>query len=397
MHDNKRHRVEPYSAVSHCPLVAHVIHRLAVGGLENGVVNLINHMPPERYRHAIVCLTEFTNFRDRLHKHDIPVIALHRRDGHDWRSYLRMWTILRSWKPAIVHTRNLPALEYLMVAALAGPAKRVHGEHGRDMYDLDGSSPKYRLFRRALAPVVHRFTAVSLDLSKWLIEAVGVHPTRVVQIYNGVNIDKFRPRTGIRPNLGPAGFMSPGCLVVGTVGRLQAVKDQVTLVRAFVLLVQKHPEWRDVLRLLIVGDGPLRDEAVSLLRGAGMEPLAWLPGERSDVPELLQCLDLFVLPSRAEGISNTMLEAMASGLPVIATRVGGNSELVLEGKTGMLVPPADPEALANAMGEYIQDRSLILTHGSAARMRVERQFSMDSMVRGYLDVYDQVLAGTTAH
>ncbi|MCI0559310.1 MAG: TIGR03088 family PEP-CTERM/XrtA system glycosyltransferase, partial [Nitrososphaera sp.] len=291
------------------PLVMHIIYRLAVGGLENGLVNLINHMPEERYRHAIVCLTDFTDFRNLIRRSDVPVIALHKQAGHDVGIYVRLWAVLRKFRPDIVHTRNLPALEYLILAALAGVPGRIHGEHGRDMYDLDGSNFKYKLLRRTMRLLTHHYTTVSIDLADWLVSSVGVQANRVTQIYNGVDTQRFHPRRGPRHSFGPEGFASQGALVVGTVGRMKAVKDQLTLVRAFLHLLDTEPNAHRHLRLVLVGDGPLREEAQQLLRAAKAEHLAWLPGERSDISEVMRMLDLFVLPSLGEGISNTILEA----------------------------------------------------------------------------------------
>ena len=142
---------------------------------------------------------------------------------------------------------------------------------------------------------------------------------------------------------------------------------------------------------MLVGDGPLRSECSSLLESANAGNLAWLPGERSDVPELMRSMDLFVLPSLGEGISNTILEAMASGLPVVATRVGGNPELVLEDRTGTLVPASDPDALMQAIHRYLCDPDLAPAYGRAARAHVEASFSWNSMVTGYMGVYDKLL------
>ncbi len=378
------HRSQP-------PLVAHIIYRLAIGGLENGLVNLINHMPTERYRHGIICLTDCTEFRDRIQQAEVSVIALNKIDGQDLGMHARLWKVLRSLGPDIVHTRNLPVLEYLVPAALAGIPGRIHGEHGRDMYDLDGTKVKYNLLRKAVKPFVNRFIAVSANLAEWLVETVGVHPERVVQIYNGVDIQRFRPCIGPRPSIASEDSASQGTLTLGTVGRLEKVKDQLTLVKAFLHLLDTEPGARERLRLVIVGDGSLREEAQKLLQTANAESLAWLPGERNDIPEILRALDLFVLPSLREGISNTILEAMASGLPVVATRVGGNPELVREGETGLLVPAEDPVAMANAIRKYLNHPDLLRTHGQAGRKRVEQHFSMEKMVNGYMEVYDNVL------
>jgi sugar transferase (PEP-CTERM/EpsH1 system associated) len=391
--------VEPPTASEHChfrdqqsPLVAHVVHRLDIGGLENGLANLINATPPEHYRHAVICIKDYTDFCSRIQKLDVPVIALHKRDGKDFRTHLRLWRVLRKLRPSIVHTRNLPALEFLSVAAMAGVPGRVHGEHGRDVYDIDGSSRKYNLLRKLVNPFAHRYTAVSNDLNQWLIRTLGVRTEKVIRICNGVDVCRFNPRTGTRSPCGPESFTQEDTLVVGTVGRMQAVKDQLTLVRAFIHLLQHNPIARKRLRLIMIGDGPLRVESQSLLREAGAEALSWLPGERSDMPEQLRAFDLFILPSIAEGISNTILEAMASGLPVIATNVGGNPELVVEGETGMLVPPSNPVAMADAIYSYLKDPAKLERHGQAGRKRAEEHFSIEKMVEGYLRVYDEVLA-----
>ena len=378
----------------HPPLVMHVIYRLSVGGLENGLVNLINHMPAERYRHAIVCLTDHTEFRNRITRQEVPVIALHRATGRDLGTHRRFWRTLRCLRPHIVHTRNLPALEYLVPAALAGVPGRIHGEHGRDVYDLDGANFKYNMLRRAVRPLVHHYTAVSADLAAWLLRTVGIHRDRVTQILNGVDTRIFHPRSGPRVPLGPEGFAPPGSFVLGTVGRMQAVKDQVSLARAFAHLLETLPGGRDRLRLVMVGDGPLRDESLRFLRNASADQLAWLPGDQPNVADILRGLDLFVLPSLREGISNTILEAMASGLPVVATRVGGSPEVVEEGETGMLVPPGDAVALADAIGAYVRDHDLSARHGCAGRKRVEARFSLEAMVNGYMRVYESVLSDT---
>jgi glycosyltransferase involved in cell wall biosynthesis len=143
----------------------------------------------------------------------------------------------------------------------------------------------------------------------------------------------------------------------------------------------------------MVGDGPLRAEAQGLLDAAGIAELSWLPGERHDVPDILRGLDCFVLPSLAEGISNTILEAMASGLPVIATRVGGNPELVDEGRTGEMVPASDREKMAQAIVGYATNPERARTAGKAGRAMIERRFSMAAMVSAYQGLYDRLLFG----
>lgn len=375
------------------PLIVHVIHRFGVGGLENGMVNLINHMPEERYRHAIVCLQGYTDFRKRLKRENVEIHDMTKRDGHDPGVYLRLFRLFRHLRPAIVHTRNLSAMEIQVVAALAGIPGRVHGEHGRDTYDLHGKNRKYNLLRKLVRPFVGHYITVSKDLKNWLMATIGVESDRISQIYNGVDNIRFRPALNSRKALGPPDFFRDDSIVIGSVGRMAAVKDYPNLVRAFLKLLQLEPGLRDRLRLLIVGGGKDRAACQQLLEDGGASQLAWLPGERSDIPELMAAMDIFALPSLGEGISNTILEAMATGLPVIATRVGGNPELVQEGITGLLVPPADPDALAQALRNYVRDADRRLAHGRAARAVIDRQFSIHAMVQAYLSVYDRVKKG----
>lgn len=374
------------------PLIAHVVAHFGVGGLENGMINLLNSMPRERYRHAIVCLDGHTDFRQRLQRDDVQFYALDKQPGHDLGLYRRLFRLLRELRPDLVHTRNLSALEGQFVAAAAGVRARVHGEHGRDVFDLHGKNRKYNLLRKLARPLVGQYIAVSKDLAAWLQSTVGVAPARVTQIYNGVDSVRFHPRQGARAPIGPEGFATGDELLIGSVGRMAHVKDFPTLVRAFLRLLADQPELRERLRLVIVGDGVSRAECLDLLHAADAGHLAWLPGERADVAEIMRALDVFVLPSLGEGISNTILEAMASGLPVVATAVGGNPELVAPELTGKLVPAGDPAAMAHALLGYVRDSAEVQSHGRAAREKIETSFSMEAMVASYLGVYDRVLA-----
>lgn len=378
------------------PLVAHVVHHFGTGGLENGLVNIINRTPPDRYRHAVVCLTDAGPFISRIERPDLPLVELHRAPGHDFRLYGRLWSALRSLRPSIVHTRNLAAIEGQLPAALLAGVKRVHGEHGRDVFDLAGSNRKYNLLRRMIRPLVQRYVAVSRDLELWLEKTVGVEPARIRQIYNGVASDSFTPRRGPRPLLAPVGFLSPQSVVIGTVGRLAVVKDQRTLLVAFEQLLSRDASRRATLRLVIVGDGDLRADLERESDRLGIAPLVWFAGDRQDVAELLRLFDIFVLPSLGEGISNTVLEAMATGLPVVATRVGGNPELVAEGITGMLVPAERPDLLASALSVLVDDSALRRRMGVAGRLDVRRRFDWDRCVEQYLALYDGLMGRDSA-
>ncbi|MEW6293398.1 MAG: TIGR03088 family PEP-CTERM/XrtA system glycosyltransferase [Pseudomonadota bacterium] len=379
------------------PLVLHVFYRFDVGGLENGIVNLINHMPADAYRHAILALTEVTDYRQRIRRDDVQFISLRKPPGHLFKLFPRLVRIFRELRPAIVHSRNLAALEVTVPAWLARVPVRIQSEHGRDVGDLDGSNKIYQWVRRAYNPFVSHWITLSRDLETYLTGRVGIPVRKVTQIYNGVDAGRFHPAADAAgavpsaPTISGCPFIRPEHWLVGTVGRMQTVKNQTLLARAFIRALELAPELRPRLRLVMVGDGPLRAEAQALLTAANVAELAWLPGERHDIPEVLRGLDCFVLPSLAEGISNTILEAMASGLPVIATRVGGNPELVSEGRTGALVPASDPEAMAQAIIAYAQAHEQARSAGQEGRAEVERRFSLDAMVGAYGSIYDRCL------
>ena len=366
--------------------IVHIVHRFDTGGMENGMVNLFNTLSPERYRHTVVALTDFSEFRQRITAQPVEFHALHRAPGHGLGWAVRLWKLLRRIKPDLVHTRNLAALEAQFVAAAAGIRATVHGEHGRDVFDLYGQNWKYNLLRRAARPLVSNYIAVSRDLETWLRVAIRVPPRKLHQIYNGVDSAKFRPRVGPRP-----GYAHPESIVFGSVGRMVEVKDYPTLTRAFIQLVHQQPERAARARLVIVGDGPARTTCLDLLQAAGLAHLAWLPGERHDIAEIMQALDVFVLSSKNEGISNTILEALASGLPVIATAVGGNVELVEAGVNGVLVQPGDVAGMAQALLGYLDTPARIAEHGENARRQAVQRFSVPVMAAAYATVYDQTL------
>ncbi len=375
------------------PLVLHVVYRFDTGGLENGVVNLINHMPGSAYRHAVLSMTVVTDFKKRVDRADVGFEALNKPPGHGIWQYRKLYSLFKKMRPDIVHSRNLAALEVQVPAWAAGVPVRIHGEHGRDVGDLDGNNVTYQRMRRLYRPFVHHYTAVSRDLADYLQTKVRVPLDAITQAYNGVDTGRFAPHS-----LGPQSIV--GCpfnpaqhWLVGTVGRMQTVKDQVMLAHAFVLAIQQAPRLAERLRLVMVGEGPLRASSMAALANAGLAHLAWLPGERTDVAHVMRGLHAFALPSLAEGISNTILEAMASGLPVVATAVGGNADLVQHGTTGFIVAPSAPQALAERLVELANDETTARVMGEAGRLCATQQFSLQAMVRIYQDVYDtQLLA-----
>ena len=364
--------------------VVHVIHHLVTGGLENGLVNLINRSDTRCVRHDIVCMTDFNEFRNRILNPAVGVYALNKRpNGRDLSAQKRAWERFRILRPDIAHSRNLTGLDGVIPAFLARVPTRIHGEHGRDMTDPDGTNKKFILLKKLHAPFIHRWSAVSQDLAKSLIEKVGIPASRISHICNGVDLSRFSIAS-MRREI--AGFSRPEYRVFGTVGRLQDVKEQWLLIEALALLPALS-ENADKARVVIVGDGPMRARLEKEAAERNVAGKVFFAGAQNNVPEWLQSIDVFCLPSRAEGISNTILEAMASGLPVLATRVGGNPELVVDQSTGLLVPHSNALAFARAMAVMLDDENLRRRCAAAAHIRAHQEFSIDVMVERYTNLY----------
>lgn len=367
--------------------IVHIVYSFSIGGLENVIVQLINRLPADKFEHVLLSLTGISDFKNRITRPGVQFIELHKPPGHAVALYPRIYRLLRQFKPDVVHSCNLAALEVAPLAWAARVPLRVHAEHGWDAHDLHGANPKYRLLRKLYKPFVSHYVAVSKDIDDYLAHAIGVPSKRHSLIANGVDTDAFAPPESVQTAVPGCPFTPGQHWLVGTVGRLQTVKNQPLLARAFVRLLHAHPEAADRLRLVIVGEGPLRAEVESILANAGLQHLAWLAGARNDVANIMRSLYCFVLPSQAEGTSCTLQEAMACGLPVVATAVGGTPDLVEEGVTGHLVPSDDEAAMADAIWRCYSQPDLAHAYGQTARARALANFGLDGMVKRYEDLF----------
>lgn len=367
--------------------IAHIVYSFATGGLENGVVNLINHLPEEGYRHSIICIsTHDANFFSRIKTHNVKVYDLHKKPGKGIGWLIACWRLLRELKPDICHSRNLNPLEAQVAAWFAGVSARIHGEHGWDVNDLNGGNKKNQRIKKLFKPFIHRYVALSKESLAYLEHQIKVPATNLTHICNGVDVERFDANIqgidfGFPQNAGQS-------IVFGTVGRQVKVKNHQQLLDAFIKLKQSNIPNVHRAKLLIIGDGILKESLAATAEQSAYRDDICFAGHRDDIPQAMASMDVFVLPSLAEGISNTILEAMASGLPVIATNVGGNPDLIMpEQHHSHLVEVNDVTGLCDAMAQYLINKEILQKDSSQVREHCVKHFSIESMVAKYHDLY----------
>lgn len=367
--------------------VCHVVHSLKVGGAEVLVANLTRSLRGSDVEVVVACLDEIGVLGEQLRAEGTAIRCAGRRPGVDLGLFGRMRGILRDLRADVVHTHQYTPWFYGGTAAATLGLPLVFTEHGRHQPDR----PKRRrlLFNRWLRPRTHAVTAVSRSIRDALIANEGMSPDEVEVVYNGVDHTRLAHDPQVRRTKRAELGLDDTTLAVGTAGRLVEVKNQDLLLRGLA-------GWRDAgappFRAFLAGSGPLDERLRTRAADLGLEDTVVFLGEREDVPELLSAWDAFALTSFSEGTSVTLLEAMSSSLPVVATRVGGNPELIEDGTSGLLVPSDDDTALAAAFGRLAGDAGLRNTLGTAARAEVERRFSFCGMQDRFCELYREALA-----
>jgi glycosyltransferase involved in cell wall biosynthesis len=348
--------------------IAHITLGLDTGGQEKLLAEFARHADRRRFELFFLSLTSRGVLAKTIEALDWPVVALEEPQGFRPDMALRILPWLRRWRIDVLHTHDCKPLLYGALAArLAGVARIVHMRHFADLPSL---TRRQKWLATLAARLVDDYVCVSEASARQAISE-GVWPQGVRRIWNGIDTERFA-WCGPQPE-GPA----------VTVARLSPEKDLATLLHAVALVVRQQPAFR----LEIAGKGPCLPELRRLTHSLGLAGHVAFLGEVHDVPGLLARGRLFVLPSLTEGISLTLLEAMARGLPVVATRAGGNPEVVQHGETGWLVPPADPAALADALLQLYGDPGRGDALGRAGRLRVERNFEVRRMVAAYEKLY----------
>ncbi len=361
-------------------VVAHVLYSFdEIGGLENGVVNLINNLPADRFKHVICALTRAGELKNRVKNNNVEYYSLNKRSGNDPFLPLRLWKIFKNHSADVVHLRNWPTMvEGFIAARMARVKKIIYSEHGRHFDDLEEGKIFTTFIKKHIFNRVECLLAVSRQLGDEMSQRYGIQKNLRV-IPNGIDSRMFCPMPGpvMKARLG----LDPDDFIVGTVSRLDKVKNlDLFLDAAF---QAGFPD-----RILIAGDGPEREKLKKIVERHGAINRVMLLGNRSDIPDVLNCMDVFVLPSKSEGMSNVVLEAMSCGIPVVAFDVGGNRELIDNEQGGYLIEPYDFGKFLNALNELACSPGIKASMGAYNRKKVVNAFSIEHMAKAYAHLYD---------
>lgn len=362
--------------------ISHVVENLNRGGLERAVIDLIGAQRALGHACQVICLFEPGSLAEELLQHGVPVHACCKQRGFDFAAIGRMRRHLRDHASEVLHTHNAVAHYHAVLAGFGLPIRcTINTRHG--MGGLATGSRREWIYRRSLART--DFVVTVCEAAKRdMLDRGAVPASKLLAVANGIRVDQFAladvaSRAAQVESLG----LPVGTRVVGTVGRLNWAKDHSSLIAAFAKL---HAQVADTA-LVIVGDGELRVGLQKQVDQSGIADRIFLLGDRSDVRELLRGFDLFAMSSLTEGYSIALLEACAAGLPIVATDVGGNAEIVRDGINGMLVPARSEDALAEALIQLLNDPQRMAGMGKASRAWVLDEGSFTTMAARYDAVY----------
>ncbi len=363
--------------------ILHLIETSEPGGAETVLAYIASNLDKDRYN-SIACVLEkgwLTNHLDSL---SIPYVMIENKLSYDPVFLFKLLRLIRREHIDLIHSHEFMMTVYGAVAAKLAHIPHIGTLHGKVYYP--DKQRRVNMLRIA-AKLCTRLIAVSKDLNRFLVELLGVPADKIETLYNGINLDKYRSaksRDETKQSLG----LQNQSIVIGTVGSLFEVKGLPYLLEATAQLKEKYPD----ISLFIAGEGNQEDALKTKADDLRLGDTVKFLGFRDDIPNILHAVDIYVCSSVSEGLSLSILEAMAMSKPVIATDVGGNPELILDGVNGLLVPPRDSGKLADAIAQLIDHPERRLEFGMKSREIVESRFSLERMVRDYETLYKQVLA-----
>lgn len=363
--------------------IVHVVENLDRGGLERTVVDLIASQRDAGHECRVICLFKLGLLARELLASGVRVDACGKRPGLDLRALRRARALIRQSPDAVIHTHNAMAHYYAVLASLGLPVKcRINTRHG--MGGRTRSGRQEWLYRQSLRGT--DYAVAVCEAARQRFAADGMRPRRaLLSVPNGIRLERFRPADDVaRQSLVAELGLPTGSRIIGTVGRLQPVKDHALLLRAFAKVRVQVPD----AALVIVGDGPLRAALEAQAEQAGLSDAVRFMGDRHDVPRLLTGMEVFALTSTSEGYSVALLEACASSLPIVATDVGGNREIVRHGINGRLVPSGDTAAIATALIALLRGGEQAAAMGRAGYAWAQAEASFRTMAERYHGLYD---------
>ncbi len=361
--------------------IMYLLHSLERGGLEKCVATLVNKINPEIFVPSVCCLSELGMSLSLIEKDNVKIFNMEKGDAHEAFLFLRLARLFKREKIDILHTNGWAALfDGFFGAKIGRVPVVVHTEHGKDVEDFVQIQQRRVWARRLITPFLDQMIAVSDDIKKQFVNVTGLKAEQIVCIHNGIefhdveiNYKEKRKEIGVKDIE----------ILIGAVGRLESVKNYDVFIQAAELVLKEYP----LVKFILIGDGTLKEKLQSLTTKLGIEKSVLLLGERNDVDELLKVMDIFVLPSRSEGLSIALLEAVANKLPIVATNVGGNPEVVIDGKTGILIPSGDVSSLVRAITELLKDEDRRKNMGENGFVVVKEEFTVEKMIANHEELY----------
>ncbi len=363
--------------------IAFLVHTYGFGGLENMVTNLVNHLDPNRFESTIISFAPLQPLDNRVDLSRTQVISLNKKGGNNPVLIYKIYQLLKRIRADIVQTHNWgTAVEGIIGAKIARIQGIVHAERGT----IEDKERNVKL-QRFLWGFADQVLSVSEGHRKKVTNIVGFPNERMKVIVNGVDTERFFPNPTIKAVIRQKLGLKTNSLCIGTVGSLRFVKNQSLLIKACKAVLSQF----DQVEVLIVGAGPLVSQLKLEVKTLGLSEKIRFVGVQPDIPEILNALDIFVLPSRSEGMPNAVLEAMACGVPVISTSVGGVPEVIESEKNGILIASEDEQHLVQVLKELVQNHKKRFSLGIEGRKRVESYFSLKKMVAEYEILYEALL------
>jgi len=363
--------------------ISYIIEQLAKGGAERQLFELVKGIDRNRFIPMVICLSQGGYWAAEIRKLNIQVIELPTGKKREFAILFKLVKLLKATQPDLVHTYLWSANTYGRIAAILSKVPTIIASE-RNLTEIGKDKNIYMIcIDRLLALFSNGIICNSNKASESLINNYSFDPEKVFTVHNGIDIDNFLKRTMIssRKKLAQK--------VVGTIGRLFPQKNYRLFLDVAKIVLDRFED--ESIKFLIIGEGPLRNELVMYSKDLGIGDFLIFTGEREDIPQLLKNMDIFVMTSIYEGLPNAIIEAMASGLPVITTDVGGNGELVIDGETGFLCQTNDKVLIASRVIDLINDEMKARRMGEHGKKRILNEFGVEKMVKDTEQIYLKLL------